>query len=363
MRSTPRHRTTTCCLSRIAVGALCLLAALAEHASAQSAAPSKATEPEKVIIDTDIGDDVDDAFAVGLALQSAELKIVGITSAWGNTTLRVKLLRRLLEEVGHTDIPVALGIERHHSGEAAFSQARWAEAGPPLSNAPDAVDFLLQKARTNPGQITLIAIAPLTNVGAAIDRDPAMFRKLKRVVIMGGSVDHGYDDLGQVKDKPPVPEYNIAMDPHAAQKLFTSGVPLYVMPLDSTQLPLDELRRTLIFTQGTPLTDALTLLYHQWSRTTHRQTPTMFDPMAVAYVIDPNLCPAQPLRLRVDDQGYTRREPGEPNVNACLDSDPTKFFAFFIPRVLKSVAISRGKPAATKEAMHSRCLFLSGGLH
>src|SRR5579864_1702734 len=161
-----------------------------------SVAQTAATKPAsgKIIIDTDIGDDVDDAFAVALALQSPELKIVGITSAWGNTALRARLLDRFLKETGHTDIPVAIGIEKHNPREAEFSQARWAEAGPAAKAHPAAVDFLLEQIRRQPGEITLVAIAPLTNIGAAIDRDAATFRKLKRVVMMGGSVYRGYDD-------------------------------------------------------------------------------------------------------------------------------------------------------------------------
>src|SRR3974390_2614079 len=79
-----------------------------------------------VIIDTDIGDDVDDAYAVGLALQSPELKILGITTAWGNTTLRARLVLRLLEETGRQEIPVAVGIEKYpEKGKLTFSQERY----------------------------------------------------------------------------------------------------------------------------------------------------------------------------------------------------------------------------------------------
>jgi purine nucleosidase len=290
--------------------------------------------PQKVIIDTDIGDDVDDAFAVGLALQSTELQVIGITTAWGDTQLRARLLDRLLKETGRSDIPVAVGIEKHGPGQGVFTQARWAQAGLPAKEHPAAVDFLLQQIQAQPGQITLVAIAPLTNVGAAIDRDAATFRKLRRVVIMGGSVYHGYDDYGE-GTRPPDREYNIAMDVQAAQKLFAAGVPLSVMPLDSTQLKLDEVKRMLLFTASTPLTDALALLTLQWSRGTGRETPTLFDAMPVAFAIAPELCPAQPLRLRVDEQGYTRPEPGTPNAQVCIASDPTKFFDFFLPRLMK----------------------------
>jgi purine nucleosidase len=244
------------------------------------------------------------------------------------------LLARLLQEVGRSDIPVAVGIEKHRPGDAIFSQARWAQAGPAPKAHPSAVDFLLEQIRLQPGEITLVAIAPLTNIGAAIDRDPATFRKLKRVVMMGGSVYRGYDDFGE-GSRGPDREYNIAMDLEAAQKVFNSGVPLYVMPLDSTQLKLDEVKRTLLFTQSTPLTDALTLLYQQWTRETSRPTPTLFDVMPVAFAVAPQLCPTRSLKLRVDEQGYTRPAPGPPNAEVCLASDPTRFFEFVVPRLVK----------------------------
>lgn len=299
----------------------------------QATVPSSGMQ--KVIIDTDIGDDIDDVFALGLALQSPELEILGVTTAWGNTTLRARLAERLLRETGRGNIPVAIGIEKHNPQGGSFSQARWAEAGPPPSTHLQAVDFILDQIRRRPGEITLIVIGPETNIGAAIDRDPATFRKLKRVVIMGGSVRRGYGDVEFGPPHPPEPEYNIKMDVPAAQKLFTSGVPLYVMPLDSTQLKLDEVKRTLLFARSTPVTDALTLLYHQWTRETQQQTPTLFDAMAVTYAINPSLCPAEPMKIQVDDQGYTREQAGAPNAQVCLHSDPQAFFNFYMERLLR----------------------------
>src|SRR5215469_13457974 len=89
------------------------------------------SNPELVIIDTDIGDDIDDAFAIGLALQSPELKILGITTAWGNTPLRARLTERFLKETGHADVPVAVGIEKYPAkGTLNFTQAQYAQRGP-----------------------------------------------------------------------------------------------------------------------------------------------------------------------------------------------------------------------------------------
>ncbi len=301
---------------------------------AQSA-PAANSEVEKIILDADIGDDLDDAFALALAETSPRLRILGVTTAWGDTDLRARLVTRFLHETGHSDIPVYAGPATH--SKSPFTQARWAKAGPrPENGWPDAVQFILDTIRRNPGQVTLVSIAPLTNVGMAIERDPETFRKVRRVVIMGGSVRRGYGDLGYLPDHGPDPEYNILLDIPGAKKLFTSGVPLYVMPLDSTQLKLDEVMRSTLFSQDTPVTHALVSLYEQWTASTQNPTPTLFDAMAVASVIDATLCPTQPMHLEVDDKGYTREKPGEPNANVCLTSDADRFFHFYIPAVLNA---------------------------
>ena len=211
-----------------------------------------------------------------------------------------------------------------------FSQAAWARQGRAKQHQ-DAVTFLLNQIRDNPGQITLIAIAPLTNIGAAIDRDPQMFRKLKRVVVMGGSIREGYNGENSTG---PDPEYNIRSDIPAAKKLFSSGVPIYLMPLDSTMIPLDEVMREQLFTDSTPLTDALALLYQQWTRSFLRVTPTLFDAVPVAYAIQPDLCPTTGLHIEVDADGFTRETSGPANVQACLQSDTQKFLQFYMPRLL-----------------------------
>jgi purine nucleosidase len=297
----------------------------------------KATGPELVIIDTDAGDDVDDVFAIGLALQSPEVKILGIATAWGNTRLRARLVERFLRETEHGDIPVAVGIEKYPAkGTLTFSQAKYAEREP-VVELPGAVDFILGEIRKYPGEITLIAIGPETNLGAAMEKDAETFRKLKRVVLMGGSVYRGYDGFPYPTVAPkPIPEWNILCDVAAAQKVFTSGVPLYVMPLDSTQIKLQELERARLFSRGTALTDALTVLYHQWAYGTRQETPTLFDAVAVGYAIRPDLCPTKALRLRVDEVGNTKVESGEANAQVCLESDSDAFLRFYMARVAGS---------------------------
>lgn len=307
-----------------------LLVCFAGLCQAQTPPPPVFAKPQKIIIDTDIGDDIDDAFAVALALRSPELQILGITTTFGDTETRAKLLDRLLGEAGRADIPVAIGTPDPKI-QTSLSQRLYAEGGHfARASHPQAVGFILDQIRRYPDEITLVAIGPLVNVGALIDQDMQTFRKLRRVVLMGGSIECGYGDLGYTKPHRPDAEWNIKNDIPSARKLFASGVPIFMMPLDSTQLKLDEVKREILFQAGTPITDALTLLYHEWGQ----QTPTLFDPMTIAFIDDPKLCPVTPMHITVDDQGFTRTGPGAPNAQVCLDSDSDAFFRFYIPRVM-----------------------------
>jgi len=290
--------------------------------------PQAASLPEKVIIDTDIGDDIDDAFAIALALKSPELEILGISTTFGDTEARAKILDRLLGEAGRTDIPVLAGSPTHTTN--VMNQQRFGEGGHFRKvSHPSAADFILEQIRRYPGQITLIAIGPLINVGSLIEKDPGTFLKLKRVVMMGGSIECGYGELWFCPGRGPDAEWNIVNDIPSAKKLFLSGVPLFVMPLDSTQLKLEETKRAFLFKQGTPLTDSLTLLYHEWGQ----ETPTLFDPVTVAFILDPKICPVEPMHISVDDKGFTRREPGPLNAQVCMHSDADAFFRLQIGRL------------------------------
>jgi inosine-uridine nucleoside N-ribohydrolase len=301
------------------------------------------------ILDTDLGDDIDDAFALALALKSPELKLLGITTAFGDTELRARLVDRYLAAVERFDITVGAGVAT--KADNVFTQAAYAKqhqshclqslltATPSTNNAcsvggpthEDGVQFLLDQIRAHPGQITLIAIGPLTNVEEAVKRDPETFRKLKRVVMMGGSIYRGYGDLSA----PPSSEWNVNRDPAGLRALLDSGVPVFMMPLDSTQVQLQTKERESIFSHGSPLTDQLTLLYHQWMAGSegHPTAPTLFDPVAVAYAVRPDLCPATPMRIEVDDKGFTRPVDGAPNAQVCLKSDEKGFLELLLGRI------------------------------
>jgi len=298
---------------------------------AQKSGTPEVDAPQLVILDTDIGDDIDDAFALALVLRSPELRLVGITTEFGDTELRARLVDRYLDAVGRSEIPVAAGVETPASNH--FTQAAYARQQPDRKHG-NAVDFLLAQIRNRPGQITLICIGPLVNVQAAIARDPTTFRKLKRVVLMGGSVYRGYDGPGGAST-PPGPEWNILCDPAGAQALLASGVPVFVMPLDSTQIPLKLPQLLAIVSHKSQLSDQLTLLYHQWAGDREWPSPTLFDPVAATFAIRPDLCPVTPMRLEVDAKGDTRPVPGAPNAEVCLQSDQKGFLNFLLGRILK----------------------------
>lgn len=290
---------------------------------------------EKIVIDTDIGDDIDDAFAVALALSSPEFEVLGFSASFGDTPTRAKMLDRMLGELGRGDIPVVMGPEVDINRNA-FTQRRYAEGATPFRRASHAasVDFVLEQARKFPHQVTLVAVGPLPNVGAMIAKDPAAFRLLKKVVIMGGSIRTMNDPYGVAAPIAPHPEWNIKNDIAGAKALFGAGVALQVLPLDSTaNLKMHEVARTALFQHGSMMTNILAGLYYEWRAATKNPTPILFDPMTLASMLQPSLCPLTPMHLTVDDAGNTKETPGAPNAQVCLHSDADAFLQFLVRRV------------------------------
>jgi inosine-uridine nucleoside N-ribohydrolase len=286
------------------------------------AAPSKAP----IILDTDIGTDIDDAFALALIINSPELELLGVTTVAGDTQARARLAAKLLWEAGGAwrKVPVYAG---EPGKPQPIEQTRWAEGfTSPALHMSGAVDFMKTEINWRPGKVTIIAIGELTNVAALLKSDPSVAKKIKLIALMGGSVARGYGP-----DSKPEAEWNIKSNPEAAQSVFSSGVPLLVAPLDVTaMLQLDAAGRRRVFTHLTPLTNALTILYHLWGS----ETPTLFDPMAVAMLIDPSLCETKQLAIKVDAQGFTRLVEGKPaNASVGMHTDPKRFFEFYLSRV------------------------------
>jgi inosine-uridine nucleoside N-ribohydrolase len=297
-------------------GLLCAVAlTVAQHAVAASAMP------EPVIIDTDVGDDIDDAFALAIALHDPRLQVIGITTAWGDTWTRTLLVRRLLATLGRKDVVVAQGPKTPNN--VPFTQKKWAEGATDRTPPPDAIEFIRDQVNRRPGQITLIALAPLSNIEALQKQAPDALHKLKQVALMGGSIYAGYNLGGAVPVAKPNAEYNIASAPRGLTLLLESGVPVRMFPLDSTQIKFDEVRRDRLFAYGSPASDALALLYHQWRLLNGwgQITPTLFDAIPVVWLLQPAACPLKPMRIEVDTGGYTRPVTGTPNVDVCLTLD------------------------------------------
>lgn len=301
-----------------------LVAFIAGLLVAASLGAAEASPKIPILFDTDIGTDVDDAFALALIVRSPEFELLGVTTASGDTQARARLAAKMLYEAGRPEVPVVAG---EPGKPLPIDQTRWADGfSSPAIRSEKAVGFLKTQIEKQPGEITLVPVGPLTNVGALLKAHPEVAKKIKRIVLMGGAVAHGYGDSPQ-----PVAEYNIAQDPQAAQVVFKSGVPILMVPLDVTaMLRLDEKGRHRIFTRLTPLTNVLTLLYHLWNR----PIPILFDPMAVAMLIDPTLCETETMLIGVDPKGFTRLEAGRAaNAVVAVKTDPERFMEFYLNRV------------------------------
>ncbi len=303
---------------------LAVLAIIFLTACVSGAADSAAKMP--VILDTDIGTDIDDAFALALIMSSPELELLGVTTVSGDTAARARLAAKFLWEAGGEwrQVPVVAGVP----GPAQpIEQTRWADGFvSPQILEESAVDFLRGQFYRFPGEITLIAIGELTNVAALLKADPMMAKKINRIVLMGGAIARGYEP-GSKPDR----EWNIKSNPTAARAVFESGIPILMAPLDVTaMLQLVAAMRSHIFNQDTPVTNSLATLYHLWNR----ETPTLFDPMAVAMAINPSLCQTKKLAIEVDRQGFTRVVGDQPaNATVGMETDPARFFEFYLSRV------------------------------
>jgi inosine-uridine nucleoside N-ribohydrolase len=292
------------------------------------AAAAERFDPAPVIFDTDIGTDIDDAYALAQLMQSPELKLIGVTTVSGDAVARARLAAKLLAIPGDhfASVPVYAGIS---TAPQQMLQCDWAKGyTSPALHESGGVAFMRDQINAQPGQITIIAVGELTNVAALLESDPAIAKKIKAIALMGGAVRRGYDP-----GKPPEAEWNIRSNTKAAQTVFRSGVPLIVCPLDSTTtLKLAPEYRVRIFSASRPLNDALAALDFIWLHTNHWKGtgPTLFDALPIALVARPNFVPLTPLHIGVDDTGMTVEVAGKaPNAQVALTSDVPAFMEYF----------------------------------
>ena len=284
---------------------------------------------QPVIFDTDIGTDIDDAYALAALMQRPELRVLGITTVSGDAVARARLAAKLLHVAGGkwTKVPVYAGT----SGSTQYmKQVEWADGftSPSLHNS-GGVDFMRRQIDAQPGEITLIAVGELTNIAALLKSEPGIGGKIRSISLMGGSIYRGY-----APGSKPEPEWNIKSNAKAAQVVFESGVPLLVAPLDSTaDLKLSPEMRVELFARGVPLNDALAALNSIWRHTNtwKGENPTLFDVLAVELVEPRRPYELKALHIDVEADGLTRVAPGgAANAQVALKVDGDAFMKAFV---------------------------------
>jgi inosine-uridine nucleoside N-ribohydrolase len=292
------------------------------------AAPIRGQTPPRipVLLDTDLGTALDDAFALALVLASPELDLRGVTTVHGDAYTRALVVCRMLESVGRGELPVAPGRSPQEHPDSRDQLAYGLQ--PPFRKRPlpqSAVDFLYDELKTHPGEHTLLAIGPLTNIGALLRTHTECKPWIKRIVLMGGAIRVGYNGK-----PPPEAEWNIQTDIPAALTVFASGVRLVVAPLDATtDLKLEKPLRDRLFSFGTPLTRQLHTLYDMGDHS----TPTLFDTVAVALCFEERFCTMEDLRIEVDAQGITRVVKGKPNARVATAVRSAEFLKWYLDRL------------------------------
>ncbi len=248
-----------------------------------------------ILLDTDIGSDIDDALALAYLLRQPRCELVGITTVSGEPQHRAALADAVCRAGGRTDIPIHAGTAQpllvqqnqpHAPQAAALASGDW----PHREFAPNtALGFLRETIRARPGEITLLAIGPLTNLALLFALDPEVPRLLKEIVLMGG----WFFDR-------PQPEWNIRCDPHAAAMVFAAPVPrLTAVGIDVTQLcrmPAAECRRRFAEAGG-PLAPVAAFA-EVWFQ--NKTDITFHDPLAAALIFEPSLCVTEARQVSVE---------------------------------------------------------------
>ncbi len=307
-----------------------------------------------MLFDTDPG--VDDAMALLLALGSPEIELLGVTTIFGNhevaQTTRNAL--RVLEAVGRLDVPVVAGagaaLVRPRRVRVAFIHGEDGLGG----DQPDMVErtgrawpgaaagFIVATARAHPGELTLVAVGPLTNLALALALEPQLPSLVRQVIVMGGAVD-------VPGNASPVAEANILGDPEAALRVMGAGWPVVLVGLDvtlRTQMGAAYLRElAAAHTPAAAFIGAIVpVYYHFYTQMVGLPGLPTHDPSAVAYVLDPGLFRTERVRLHVETEGRCagqtvadRRQrnswPGLPEVEVCVGVASDRLLSLFRERI------------------------------
>ena len=293
---------------------------------------------KKIILDTDIGDDVDDALALSFALLCGEIELLGVTTVFRDTARRADLACCVLDALGRGDVPVFAGLGKPLFDPASKGRAdieshrpRQMEAiqrypGTSVPAAGRAVDFIIDTVMRGDGDITLVPIGPLTNIAAAFTMEPRLAQKTT-ICLMGGCV-------GQMRA-----EWNILCDPEAAHVVFGAGSPITMVGLDVTEkCRLNTAQVQAIGIVDRPINRLCFELIQLWSKGSGRAHPVLHDPLAVAMVFNPAICDTRPDAIHVETRsdrlnGATvpiRSDKRDANAEVCVDVDSERFLGYFV---------------------------------
>lgn len=262
----------------------------------------------KIIIDTDPGQD--DAVAILLALASPELEVLGITCVAGNVPLALTVTnaRKICELANQRDVKIFAGCDRPLRRDLVTAEYVHGKTGLDGITLPDptmpvqdqhGVDFLIETLLAEPtGNVTLVPIGPLTNIATALIQAPQIAARIAEIVLMGGA----YFEVGNVT---PTAEFNIYVDPHAADIVFRSSVKLTVMPLDVTHKALTTRRRVEAFRalpgQVGPAVASWTDFFERYDMAKYgSEGAPLHDPCTIAYLIQPDLFMGRHINVEIE---------------------------------------------------------------
>lgn len=297
----------------------------------------------KIIIDTDPG--VDDAMAIFMALRSPELDVIGLTTIFGNveTHLATSNALRLLEIAGRTDIPVARGADHplvgSFKGPVPFVHGEDGQGNlnlpPPTTTAisESAAVFIVEQVMKYPGEVTLVPIAPLTNIALALRLEPRIEANVKEIVLMGGNaLEPG--------NATPAAEANVHNDPEAADVVFGAHWHVTMVGLDVTQKTVMQAEHIAAYEKANHKMGqhiSKIIPFYLDFNEEDKGSPGMFthDPSAIAYLLNPSLFKTQQWPIRVETQGIGRGKTwpaintkrmqspwkDRPRVNVCVGVD------------------------------------------
>lgn len=304
---------------------------------------------KKVILDTDIGTDCDDALALALCLKSPKIDLVGVTCVYGDVCTRAKIAHKLISLSGCGDIPVYEGCSMPLMTDR---KVFWAgHEGKGFVETYDAyqqkngnaVDFIIETVMSNRGEITLIPIGPLTNIAAALIKEPRLAMYVKEVVIMGGAAKPG--SCIQLPDGNRMyvyhAEHNYHCDPEAAKVVFNADMPTTMVGLDVTlQVHLERKHMEKIAAVETPFVDGLLGQVDIFTKFTGKDWTFLHDPLAVGVCIDESFVRTNNASVKIVT--YPEFIAGQViadfnaggSVKICTDVDSERFVEFFVRHMI-----------------------------